>query len=281
MKYEIVVVDDGSTDSTRAVVETAASKSPVEIRYVWQANAGIGNARNHGVSEARGLWVAFLDDDEIASERWLDELTTAARISNADCVAGPCILRLLQPPAIEPVGTARRILGENPTMMFKAATSHWLERLRFRAARTATPGGGNALVRKALLEELGGFRPMKYGEDYEFFRRAQRHGARFAISHRAKIYHLLPPERLAPEYLYSYAKQGGATRAGLDGDESRARQCVMALLRLAHIPLITVPALIWYALSRQKSHLLSKRCSLYFAVAYIGAVLKGPDRFLL
>jgi len=58
---EVIVVDDGSTDDTRTVIERTFGDN---VRYYYQANQGASAARNRGITEARGEWIAFLDSDD-------------------------------------------------------------------------------------------------------------------------------------------------------------------------------------------------------------------------
>ena len=69
----VIVVDDGSVDDTKAVVQAYGD----EVRYVWQLNAGGAAARNHGVKLAETEWVAFLDSDDLWLPNHLELLAEA------------------------------------------------------------------------------------------------------------------------------------------------------------------------------------------------------------
>jgi glycosyltransferase involved in cell wall biosynthesis len=71
---EVVVVDDGSVDDTRAVV---AAVPDGRVRLSSIRNGGLSNARNVGIAAARGHYVVFLDDDDLPDEDWLQVLVDA------------------------------------------------------------------------------------------------------------------------------------------------------------------------------------------------------------
>lgn len=72
-QYEIVVIDDGSTDDTRNLLKELGKKLRVELRFFSQSNRGQGVARNRGIEEARGEIILFLGDDIIATPQLLQE----------------------------------------------------------------------------------------------------------------------------------------------------------------------------------------------------------------
>ena len=68
---EIICVNDGSTDSTPQILNSYAEKYPA-IRVINQKNGGLSNARNTGIKEARGEYIAFVDSDDWVNETFLE-----------------------------------------------------------------------------------------------------------------------------------------------------------------------------------------------------------------
>ena len=70
-KFELIVIDDGSVDNTRKVVESFERRLP--LRYAYQANAGLASARNHGIYRSQAPLLLFLDDDDLCSPKLFEE----------------------------------------------------------------------------------------------------------------------------------------------------------------------------------------------------------------
>src|SRR6266852_5182255 len=80
--FEVIVIDDGSTDGTAAAIE--AHRPPYPFTFRSQPNGGPGRARNHGVSLAQGRFVVFIGDDTVPERDFLAEHARVHRNSNDD-----------------------------------------------------------------------------------------------------------------------------------------------------------------------------------------------------
>lgn len=80
--YEVIVIDDGSTDGTRDVVREYGGS----VRYLHQENSGVGAARNAGIEAAKGEWITFLDDDDEWLPGYLAFQTASALQNPAACM---------------------------------------------------------------------------------------------------------------------------------------------------------------------------------------------------
>src|SRR5436309_2344962 len=102
-QYEIIVVDNGSEDHTRAVVDEFASLT--NLVYIYEATPGLSRARNVAFRRAKGEFVAFLDDDAVASPQWLEKYLEVFRTYSPTpgSVGGKCepIWEIPQPAWLE------------------------------------------------------------------------------------------------------------------------------------------------------------------------------------
>ena len=137
---EIIVVDDGSQDDTAALLEQFGDS----IRYVYQENRGLSAARNTGIGEARGEWIAFLDSDDLWHPRKIERISHAISVHPELCAIGSDMVLFSDKPP-----DPRQIDGD--CMRFRHIG------LRSLVYGEHFSGGSGAVVKKSCFDVVGGF----------------------------------------------------------------------------------------------------------------------------
>lgn len=265
INYEIVVVDDGSSDHTAsalAVFSREVLACPVKV--VRTTGLGVAGARNAGIENATGEWIAFFDDDQLASESWLANLCKVAVDKGALCVSGD--LRLALPANNTPsLGRkARMILGE-----YHYST----DVVPYRPGDV--PHSGNILFARELYFRVGGFdlRFNEGGEDVDFFSRVQLAGVTIWHAPAATGHHIIPESRLNPAYVQWVCRRIGAASARLTiKRDGRHKALTKAAVRIAVAFLRDLPLTVLARLRRSPEQLLDANCGLWYTTAYLRTV---------
>lgn len=221
----VVVVDNDSAQSSRNAVDLVAGKSHIDITYRCEPRQNIALARNEAVRNARGDFVAFIDDDEFPQSDWLATMIGACERLGAAGVLGPVRPHFEeQPPRwIIDGGFCER--PEYPTGRIMS----WSE------CRT-----GNVVFRREIVTNLNEpFDPAfgSGGEDVDFFRRMIESGHIFRWCNEGAVYEAVPKERLTRGYFLRRALLRGRNNLKLPDRARRiVTSCVAAPAYLAILP---------------------------------------------
>jgi glycosyltransferase involved in cell wall biosynthesis len=214
--WEVLVVDNNSSDATRACVEHRQLAFPVELRYVFEGRQGKSIALNTGQALARGEIILYTDDDVRVPAEWLEAAVRPLLTRrDIDYTGGP--VRPMwegdPPDWLDPSGN----LGGTIAVKDHGATPFIFEEQR------KTPLGVNMAVRRELVERVGGFRAdlgrrgksLLGQEQAEFFCRSRAAGARGAYIPEMVLEHHVPVSRLTHSYFRRWWFWKGISHARL------------------------------------------------------------------
>lgn len=200
--FEIIVVDNGSSDRTKEVV--AQRESDPRLKYIYEPTLGLSFARNTGFKQAGSEILAYLDDDAVASPQWLRTLWNAYQQNPKLAIAGGKVT-LIWPEGVEPpvwlsAGLAENLgaydLGDQITLIRKPGL---------------TPRGLNYSIRRSFLEKVGGFdlnlgrvgKSLLSNEELHMTELALNQGWEVAYLPEAIAAHNVAPERLKRSWFLS------------------------------------------------------------------------------
>ena len=244
-EWECIVVDNNSQDDTRSRIECFQTEHPtLNISYIFEQKQGLSHARNAGIVASQGDIIAFIDDDERIVPMFI-----GAYISLFDN----------HPDAMSAGG---KIIAEYPTGRPRWM-SHYAELpianpMNFGDSvslfpKGRIPGGGNMAMRRRVFDIVGMFdtklgrtgKRLIGGEESDLFERMAKHSMRCYYAPEAVMYHIIPEEKLSPEYFERLAYNTGLsqlTRATLHKRRISlyigeiVKWCATLLLCLVHRP---------------------------------------------
>jgi glycosyltransferase involved in cell wall biosynthesis len=202
LRWNVIVVDNNSSDETREVVTSRIAAYPVELRYLFEPRQGKSNALNTGLAATKAALVVFTDDDVRVDPGWLDaSCRPMIDDPSIDYTGGP-VFPIWERPRPAWLDEARSDLWGTLAILDYGREPFVFE------ARQRVPLGANMAVRRALIDRIGGFDP-KLGrtgrsllgqEQAEFFCRSRAIGARGLYVPAMSLHHHVPAQRLTRTY---------------------------------------------------------------------------------
>jgi len=210
--FEVVVVDNGSTDDTCDRV-SAHMGAVTNVRYMFEPTVGLSVARNTGCRVARGEWVAFLDDDAVPQSNWLTRIVAAFdEVSPTPaCVGGP-VEPIFE---VTPPEWVKGILLDFLSVVDHAQRPFFIQDVLHSRKLVAA----NMAVQKAALDRAGGFHPwlsrvgdsLRSGEDVLLQLQLERLGLPLYYDPTIRVRHHVSAGRLTRRWLTERAYWGGVS----------------------------------------------------------------------
>jgi GT2 family glycosyltransferase len=202
--YDVLVVDNGSSDDTRRVVEERRGTFPVPLGYAYERQVGKPYALNAGVALASGRIFAFTDDDARPTPTWLRTLWSCLLEEPADAATGRVLPHWLAPRPAWLTDEAFREIGR------LGCLDHGPSRQRTSERQDCRWVGSNLAIRREAVQRLGGWdERLEYLQDTDYYRRAVRAGLNVVYEPEAVVYHKIGPERLTPRYFRRRRRKAG------------------------------------------------------------------------
>ncbi|MBD2256763.1 hormogonium polysaccharide biosynthesis glycosyltransferase HpsE [Pseudanabaena sp. FACHB-2040] len=203
LRWEVVVVDNNSTDSTADLIKQIQStwSAPCPLRYCFEPQQGSAYARQRGIEEAASPLVGCLDDDNLPEPTWV---VAAVAFAEAHPNAGAFASRIYGQYEAPPPEALRSIL------FYLALNDRGDQPLRYEPRRNGMPPSAGLVVRREawlqcvpsnllLIGRVG--QSMLAGEDYEALLHLHRAGWQVWYNPAMEIQHCIPPSRLTFDYM--------------------------------------------------------------------------------
>ena len=174
--FEVVVVEDGSTEKCEEVCQKYADK--LNLNYHFKPNSGPGPSRNYGAERSQGEYLIILDSDVIVPEHYLEIVKSELDREPCDAFGGPDRAHTSFTPIQKAINYA----------MTSFFTTGGIRGGKQKLDKFY-PRSFNLGIKKSVFEALGGFAPMRYGEDIDLSTRIFSNGYSCRLFPEAYVYH--------------------------------------------------------------------------------------------
>lgn len=222
--FEIIFVDDGSTDGFDRFIREYESVSGLNIKTIYQENKGPGAARNRGMETASGDYFIFVDSDCIFPTRWLAEIEKSVTKNSWDAFGGPDTAHSSFPPLLKAIDySMTSFIGTGGTRGNKKHIGKYY------------PRSFNMGISRKVYETIGGMNRLRHGQDMDYSMRIYAAGFRVGLIPEAYVYH---KRRTSIPKFYRQVFNWGVARINL----SRRHPDTLRLIHL--IPAFLIAGLI-------------------------------------
>ena len=198
--YEIVLIDNKSTDSTEKICQLFQADYPsVDFRYFMETNQGLSYARNRGIEESKGEILIFVDDDATVFDQYLQSIDTFFRKHPEAVAAGGPIVPVYE--VDKP-----RWLSHYTEQLIGGALYEGTQEKPFQNGKY--PGGGNSAFRKSVFQKYGLFnvdlgrkgKGLIGAEEKDLYDRLTKGSEVFYYLPQMGIHHYIPAKKLTPKH---------------------------------------------------------------------------------
>ena len=197
--YEVIVVDNASSDSTKQIVESRLPHP--RLQYVYEPVTGLSVARNTGAKASQGEIIAYLDDDAVASTGWLSCLWQAYQNNPQLAIAGGKVTLIFPPGKTSPPWLSADLASN-------LGAYDLGDEIVYITNPGMTPRGLNYSLRRTFLEQIGGFdvnlgrvgKNLLSNEELQMTQLALEKQWQVAYLPQALVAHNVAPERLQPAW---------------------------------------------------------------------------------
>jgi len=258
--FDVHIVEDGSDIPCREVCDHFANR--LDIHYYMKENGGPGAARNYGAERAAGDYFIVLDSDVVLPPGYLAAITTALEETPCDAFGGPDRAH----PDFTPV---QKAISYSMTSFFTTGGIRGGKRKG--ALDKFFPRSFNMGVSRALWQQLGGFRKMRFGEDIDFSYRICEAGARCRLFPDAWVWH---KRRTDFRKFFRQVRNSGVARINLQLLHPGTMKLVHALPAVFTVGCALLALLFLFGLVLVLLGLgtcTQEGCNMGMVVAYLGA----------